>query len=120
MKSLVLIASLVFNFCALSQTVNGLSIEEIDQEYIRIVGTYTFTGKISVDIDFGQEQKWSTKKDTKIIGKDGKKIKFNSMVDALNFMHQYNYELNQAYAITINNLGRNQTVYHYLMQRKVK
>jgi len=118
MKKILILILLNVSFATISQTVNGLPIEKIDQEYIRIVGTMTIKGKISVDIDFGQNQKHFTKKDTKIIGKDGKKIKFNSMVDALNFMHDYNYKLVQAYAINVDKVLGNQTVYHYLMQKK--
>jgi hypothetical protein len=40
------------------------------------------------------------------------------MIDALNFMNSFGYELDQAYAITVDKVFGKQTVYHYLLIKK--
>jgi len=114
-KFILLTLFLLFAFNSLfSQTVNDKPIEQIDAEYIQIVGAAKlFSKKVNIQIDFGQVDKIFKAKDTQIRDKDGKLTTFNSMIDALNFMNKNGYEFVQAYTITI----QNQNVYHYLMQR---
>lgn len=97
-----------------SQTVNDIPIKDIDVDYIQIVGTAKLVGnKVSIEIDFGQENSYWTTKDTKVKDKNGKVMKFNSMIDALNYLSKNGYEFTSAYAI------RNGTsnVYHYLLKK---
>ena len=56
-----------------------------------------FSSKVNVQIDFGQETKFFS--DTRLVGKDGKAITFNSMVDALNYMAALGWELEEAYVV---------------------
>jgi hypothetical protein len=116
---LLIIIFILWPVIVYGQEVNGFPLKDVDQQYVRIVGSYTMTGKIAVDIDFGQKQKFFSKKDTRITDAEGKKIKFNSMVDAINFMYDFGYELDQAYAITVDKAFGKETVYHYLL-KKVK
>ena len=44
----------------------------------------------------------------------GKKVEFNSMIDALNFMTTNGYVFEQAYTVTIGQSN----VYHFLMSKK--
>ena len=100
---------------AKSQTVNDIPLKDVDVEYVEIVGTAKFLStKLTIDIDFGQRNKVWTGKDTQIKDVDGKRMEFNSMIDALNFMTTNNYEFVQAYIVTVSN----QNVYHYLLKRK--
>lgn len=98
-----------------AQTVNDIPITEIDVEYLQIVGTSRLlSNKVTIEIDFGQHSKFfGSGKETQIKDKDGKKLVFNSMIDALNFMSSNGYSFVQAYAISENN----QNVYHYLMRK---
>ena len=97
-----------------SVTVNDIPIKNIDVEYIQIVGTSKLmSNKVSIEIDFGQENKYWSNKNTVVKDGDGKKMDFNSMIDALNFMNQNGYEFVQAYAFSVNN----QNVYHYLIRK---
>lgn len=99
----------------LSQTVNDVPIKDIDVEYIEIVGTgKLFSTKLTVQIDFGQHDKLFSAKDTQVKDKDGTRMIFNSMVDALNFFSSNGYDFQQAYTITISN----QNVYHFLMKKR--
>ena len=111
MKHLLLTTSL----SSFGQTVNGQNVNEIDVEYIEIVGTgKLFSTKLNVQIDFGQHDKLFSSKDTQIKDADGKLTVFNSMVDAMNFFGANGYEFQQAYAITIGNSN----VYHFLLRKK--
>lgn len=113
---LVLIFALIIVTTSFSQTVNGSSISEIDVEFVQIVGTSKlFSKKVTIQIDFGQNVKFfSSGKETQIKGENGKRKKFNSMIDALNFMSQNGYDFVQAYAFAVNN----QNVYHYLLEKR--
>ena len=101
---------------AQSQTVNDIPLKDIDVNYVEIVGTSrVLSSKLTVEIDFGQENKlFSSAKDTRIKDASGKNMIFNSMIDALNFMTTNGYEFVQAYAVAVSN----QNVYHYLLKRK--
>lgn len=64
-----------------SQTVNDIPIKDIDVEYIQIVESYkAFSSKLTVEVDFGQENKLFSAKTTEIKGKDGKRVEFNGLV----------------------------------------
>tara|TARA_B110000967_G_C18734830_1_gene484520 strand:- start:445 stop:717 length:273 start_codon:yes stop_codon:yes gene_type:complete len=88
---------------------------EIDVEYVQIVGTAKLlSNKIRIQIDFGQEDKFFSSKDTQVKDENGKQMIFNSMIDAMNFMSKNGYDFVEAYAITV----ANQNVYHYLLKKR--
>jgi hypothetical protein len=98
-----------------SQTVNDIPIKDIDVDYIQIVGTSKLlSNKVTIEIDFGQENKYWSAKDTQVKDENGKLVVFNSMIDALNFLNKNGYEFVDAYAITIGN----QNVYHFMLKKK--
>lgn len=101
----------------LSQTVDNIPISNLDAEYIQIVGTFQISkNKLTVSLDFGQKVGvFSSGKEQDVRDENGKKLLFNSMVDALNFMSKRGYTFIQAYTITAAN---KENVYHYLMKRK--
>jgi hypothetical protein len=97
-----------------SQTVNDIPIKDIDVQYIQIVGTsQLLSNKVTIEIDFGQTTKFFSTKETRVKDEEGKLMKFNSMIDALNFFSKNGYKFVTAYAITISN----QNVYHYLLEK---
>ncbi len=83
--------------------------------YCQLVGT-SFLGKVTVSIDMGEKTGFMRLNTSYLIDeRTGKAMKFNSMVDALNFMGEQGWELAQAYA-----LGEGGSyVYHYLLKQKV-
>ncbi len=114
-----LLFTVVVGMCTMAgytQTVNDIPLKDIDVEYVQIVGTSRFlSNKLTIEIDFGQVDKlFSSDKDTRLKDVNGKNLIFNSMIDALNFMIDNNYEFVQAYAFAVNN----QNVYHYLLRKK--
>lgn len=92
-----------------------LSKEKAYEEYCMVLATSKLLStKLTIQIDFGQE--WSFWKDKRSLrDENGKKIVFNSVIDALNFMAEDGWEFVNAYAITVGN----QNVYHYVLKRRL-
>ena len=83
--------------------------------YCELVGTSKLlSNKVKVQVDYGHETSFwkgiSYMKD-----ENGKKIEFNSMVDAMNYFGKQGWEFVQAYTVTMNN----QNVYHWLLKKTV-
>ncbi|MCK4562076.1 MAG: hypothetical protein KAT78_04150 [Flavobacteriaceae bacterium] len=109
---------LFFYFSASSlfaQTVNDIPIKDLNVEYVQIVGTAKLmSNKVKIEIDFGQENKlFSSNHDTMVKDENGKKMVFQSMIDALNFMHSNGYEFQSANVFTIGN----QNIYHFMLRK---
>lgn len=115
-NTLLLAATLLISVRAYCQTVNGAPLKELKVDYILIVGTAKMmSNKVSIAIDFGQENKYfSAKDDGRITDENGKPLILNSMIDALNFLSQYDYEFVNAYSITI----QNSNVLHWVLKKK--
>ena len=105
-----------------AQSVNGVPLKDLDVPYIMIVGEGKFlSNKIKVEVDFGQKTKFSgsDKKQFSVLDAEGKKVEFNSMIDALNYFHEVGYELVNAYVITVDKgIGGTQNVYHWVLKKK--
>ena len=65
--------------------------------YCQLVSSNAFfSSKVNIDFDFGQMSNfWNTNKD--LVDENGKSIKFNSMVDALNYFGARGWELVDRY-----------------------
>lgn len=95
---------------------------EPHQAYCEIVGTGNFTGtKVKIEIDFGQKVSWTGQKNQRtLVDEQGKKMEFNSMMDAVNYLAQYGWTLHSTYAITESKgMGGNGSVYHYILTKTV-
>lgn len=59
-----------------------------------------FSSKVKVSIDFGQSTSWLTSmSESRLVDSSGKDIKFNSMIDALNYLTQFGWRFAQAYVV---------------------
>lgn len=59
-----------------------------------------FSSKVKVAIDFGQSTSWLTSmSESMLVDQNGKEIKFNSMIDAMNYLCQFGWRFAQAYVI---------------------
>ena len=103
----------VFAQTEFAQTENDLK----PYAYCELVGTgRLMSTKVNVDIDFGQSTKlFSSNNKSRILDENGKPRKFNSMVDALNFMGSDGWEFVQAYVVT----SGNQNVYRWLLRKSI-
>ncbi|MCC9063355.1 hypothetical protein [Flavobacterium piscisymbiosum] len=119
MKKLLLTLTLLFSFSGFAQTINGIPIQDLDVEYLQIIGTSVYmSSKVKVSIDIGQRTKlMSSNNDTaRLKDKNGEVLVFNSIIDALNFMAAYGYEFIHSNIVAEG--GEN--VYYYLMKKKAK
>lgn len=70
--------------------------------------------KVTISIDFGQEISfWQQHAQRQLVDAQGREMKFNSMVDAMNYMGTLGWEFEQAYVVTVGQ----QNVYHWLMSK---
>ena len=85
--------------------------------YCKIVATSKlFSTKVNIKVDFGQGRDyWDYTKDY-LVDENGKAIIFNSVVDALNYMGTFGWELVTTCAIGD---SQNGFVYHFLMCKKI-
>jgi hypothetical protein len=66
-----------------------------------------FSTKVKVSIDFGQSTSWlSSMSESRLVDRNGKEIKFNSMIDALNYLTQFGWRFAQAYVVPTGSGGR--------------
>lgn len=102
-----------------AQNVNGVSIRNLESEHALIAVTpILLSPKVTIDIDFGQQDKAMVIKDTEVRDENDRPVEFNSAVDALNFMSTLGYEFVQAYTMT--NSSNQSTVYYLLKRKKEK
>ena len=90
---------------------NGQS-QKVEQ-YCEVVASNTaFSSKVSVSIDYGEAK--SVWKDNRVKNEDGSVKKFNSMIDALNFLGTDGWKLVNAFLISTGG----QDVYHYVFKKE--
>lgn len=113
---LILFLSVIIIKTAKSQTINDVPLSEISTEFIQIVGVpKPFSTKVNIRLDFGQANKIFKTKDNQLRGKNGKQIKFNSMIDALNFFNENGYDFVQAYTFSDSTKDSQE---HYLLRKR--
>lgn len=114
-KILLVLFAIMFAMNVSSQ--EGSKTKEV---YCEIVGTGNLTGtKVKIEIDFGQENKfWTQYKDKFLVDENGKPIKFNSMIHAMNHMSDLGWRFKQAIVVTVGGMGK-QNVYHFILGKEV-
>ncbi len=82
------------------------------EQYCQVIATpRLFSNKVTIDIDFGEEKSyWS---DTRLRSYDGRFKKFNTIIDALNFMGKEGWTFINAYPV---NSGTT-VIYHYAFKK---
>lgn len=84
--------------------------------YCLLLGKGKFLSeKVNVEVDFGQ----NPYSNSNLVDENGKRITFNSMVDAMNYMGKFGWEFENAYAITIGSGKSARNVYHWLLSKHV-
>ncbi len=94
--------------------VNETDINELPINFceLRVTDAILSLTKVKVYVDYGQ--KWSFKRQN-IMTDDKKVVRFNSSIDALNFMNDNGWEYVEQ---TLQNNGDGNVTYKYLMKRK--
>lgn len=91
--------------------------EPTQRVYAELLGTGTnflnLNKNVKVSVDLGQFQ--SATKAYTLLDENGKDIKFNSMVAAMNYMGERGWKFVQAYVVTVSN----QNVLHWLLYKDI-
>ena len=82
------------------------------EQYCEIVATpRLLSSKVTIDINYGEER--SVWRDNRLKTDEGKVKKFNSVVDALNYMGKEGWVFVNAFPVT----GNNNQIYHYVFKK---
>ena len=124
MKSLF---TLLFSFCCLftsygqsvtSYYINGFPLDSIQTEYIEAeICKVTFSTKVFLDIDYGQESKILYIKYNRVADTKGNYIEFKSNMNALNYLNMIGYELIETDYIRMKD---DDIRVKYMLKKKVK
>lgn len=124
MKSLF---TLLFSFCCLftsygqsvtSYYINGFPLDSIQTEYIEAeICKVTFSTKVFLDIDYGQESKILYNKYNRVADTKGNYIEFKSNMNALNYLNTIGYELIETDYIRMKD---DDIRVKYMLKKKVK
>jgi len=100
MKKLILILFTLTPYYSFSQTIDDVPLASIDVPYIEVKTLHSgiFTNKVNIFIDYGQLVSYGNDMNKQVIrGEDGKAIKFNSSIGAVNYLYNYGYDLRSSY-----------------------
>ncbi len=115
MKRILL--ALFMSVLMLSVSTTASAEEPTQRVYAELLGTGTnflnFNKNVKVSVDLGQFQ--SATKAYTLLDENGKDIKFNSMVAAMNYMGERGWKFIQAYVVTVSN----QNVLHWLLYKDI-
>ena len=85
------------------------------EQYCEVVATARLlSNRVTVDIDYGETR--SIWKDNRLKDENGKLIKFNTLVDALNYLGRNGWKLVNAFPI--NSTSNSAPVYHYVFKKE--
>lgn len=84
------------------------------EQYCEVVATgRLFSSKVTIDIDYGEER--SIWKDNRLKDDNGKLKKFNSVIDAINYLGKDGWKLVNAFPVSS---GNGPMVYHYVFKKE--
>jgi len=109
MKKLFIFAIVIF-CCA--QSFSQTDTARIEQYCAVIASPRLLSSKVTIDIDYGEGR--SIWKDNRLKTEEGKVKKFNTVVDALNFMGNNGWQLVNAFPVST---GSNTFVYNYVFRK---
>lgn len=90
------------------------SAQKVEQYCEMTAQAKLFSRKVTIDVDYGEERKWISFKETRVKDDLGKVKSFNSVVDALNFLGQAGWKLVNAFLV----VESGTSVYHYVLKRE--
>lgn len=112
-----IILAIFMSVMMLSISTTASAEETTHRVYAELLGTGTnflnLNKNVKVSVDLGQFQ--SATKAYTLLDENGKDIKFNSMVAAMNYMGERGWKFIQAYVVTVSN----QNVLHWLLYKDV-
>jgi hypothetical protein len=109
MKKLFIISLVLLSYRALYAQTDSSKVEQ----YCQVIATpRLFSNKVTIDIDFGEEKNaW---RDNRLKTYDGRLRKFNTIIDALNYMGKDGWIFINAYPVTISGT----VIYHFAFKKQ--
>jgi hypothetical protein len=84
------------------------------EQYCEVVATgRLLSNKVTIDIDYGEER--SIWKDHRVRTEEGRLKKFNSVIDAINYLGKDGWKLVNAFPVST---GNGPMVYHYVFKKE--
>lgn len=120
MKNLLFIIFLISGTCSFAQMVNGIPFSTIHSEYLQITTQTSKVpiGKLSIEVDFGQDVRDMPEKDNFLRSNTGDVMAFSSIVDVFNFLDKdLGYDYLDVYSVAGYGGGM---VYYYIFKKKAK
>jgi hypothetical protein len=109
MKKILITSLMLFSAVALFAQTDSSTVEQ----YCQIIASpRVFSNRVTIDIDFGEQK--STWRDTRLKTYDGKLKKFNTVIDALNYMGKDGWIFINAYPVTIGT----GVIYHFAFKKE--
>jgi hypothetical protein len=105
----------IFSFAVLAAFISNAQADSTRiEQYCQVIATpRLFSNKVTIDIDFGEEKSFF--KDTRLKTYDGKLKKFNTIIDALNFMGKEGWVFINAYPVNMGNVE----IYHFAFKKQI-
>ncbi len=96
-------------------TLNGFAQDTTKTEqYCQVIATERFlSNKVTIDVDYGEARNYW--KDHRLKDEDGKIKKFNTVIDALNYLGKMGWKLVNAFPAST---GNTPVVYHYVFKKE--
>ena len=108
MKAIIIFLLLTGSLSAFSQDTTKV------EQYCEVIATgRLLSNKVTIDIDYGEER--SIWKDHRLKEEDGKLKKFNSVIDAVNYLGKNGWKLVNAFPISD---GNSPKIYHYVFKKE--
>ena len=109
MKKLFVLSIILFGYTKSFSQIDTTKIEQ----YCDVVATpRLLSSKVTIDIDYGESR--SIWKDNRLKTEEGKVKKFNTVIDALNYMGNNSWQLVNAFPVST---GSSTYVYHYVFRK---
>jgi hypothetical protein len=116
-KIILTIAALtLFTLSSNAQKVNGIDLKDIDADYIEISEIPRMSKNTLVAIDYGQKSSLWNFKEQVLRDDEGRELELNTMVEALNMLSKYGYELVSVYTTQSQNGGIQ--LRHYVLKKQ--
>ena len=110
MKKLVIISSILVSAIVSNAQTDTSRIEQ----YCQVIATPgLLSNKVTIDIDFGEEK--SFWRESRVKTRDGKIKKFNTIIDAMNYMGRNGWIFINAYPVR---MGETE-IYHFAFKKQV-
>jgi hypothetical protein len=108
---------LTFNVCTLiSLAQQNNTLKTIEQYCSLNVIPRLLSNKVNIDVDYGDPRKYFTFKNNRVRDDNGKAKKFNTAVEALNYMSTQGWKLVNAMAV----MEGGTAVYRYILKRDIE